>query len=262
MTMYNSGVHSAYLKSHVFGLDLGTPLGWSATIRLVPADQEKLIVYPNGQVRIEGPTISGTEGLALSIGGYGDVQVDASGLAGGRFAVRENGNVGIGNPYPFEKLDVFGNIRANRYKHVTPKTYLYTVDPAAFRAITSAVQSNIDQGVYLEISATYTSLVAPVNLPDNSTVTRISVRFYDAVPGADITLYLYGYDSNGFYTLQSPFIQSSGSSGYSLVQSAPLSTVINNNTFSYGILTASNIIWPGSSMKIRAVIIEYTVAEL
>jgi hypothetical protein len=52
----------------------------------------------DGTVRIEGPASAG--GNALSIGGFGDVQVDAFGSAGGRFLVKENGNVGIGNTAP------------------------------------------------------------------------------------------------------------------------------------------------------------------
>jgi hypothetical protein len=52
----------------------------------------------SGTVRIEGPATAG--GNALSIGGHGDLQIDAVGTAAGRFVVKENGNVGIGNPAP------------------------------------------------------------------------------------------------------------------------------------------------------------------
>ncbi|HMD00895.1 MAG TPA: hypothetical protein VKH37_12115, partial [Ferruginibacter sp.] len=52
----------------------------------------------SGTVRIDGPSVPG--GNALSLGGYGDLQVDAFGTPGGRLVVKENGNVGIGNPTP------------------------------------------------------------------------------------------------------------------------------------------------------------------
>jgi len=54
----------------------------------------------SGGVRLEGPATSGTGSVALSLGGFGDLQVDANGTVGGRFVVKENGKVGIGNATP------------------------------------------------------------------------------------------------------------------------------------------------------------------
>ncbi len=57
-------------------------------------------------VRIEGPATSG--GIALGIGGFGDLQIDKPNAAGGRFIVKDNGNVGIGASTPQAKLQVSG----------------------------------------------------------------------------------------------------------------------------------------------------------
>ncbi|MEO8146501.1 MAG: tail fiber domain-containing protein [Bacteroidia bacterium] len=62
--------------------------------------------YNNG-LRVEGPSTSG--GVAASFGGYGDFQIDGYGLAGGRFVVKDNGNVGIGVNNPIYKLAVMGD---------------------------------------------------------------------------------------------------------------------------------------------------------
>ncbi len=62
----------------------------------------------NNGVRIEGPVLSG--GVALSIGGFGDLQIDQPGTAGGRFIIKDNGNVGVGNAAPKSTLDVIGTI--------------------------------------------------------------------------------------------------------------------------------------------------------
>ncbi len=48
-------------------------------------------------LRVEGPSASGTGGFAGSFGGFGDFNIDAFGIVGGRFTVKENGNVQIGN---------------------------------------------------------------------------------------------------------------------------------------------------------------------
>lgn len=58
----------------------------------------------NSGLRIEGPAASGSGGSALSIGGSGDITVDAPGITGGRFVIKENGNVGIGNSNPTTPL--------------------------------------------------------------------------------------------------------------------------------------------------------------
>jgi Chaperone of endosialidase len=51
---------------------------------------------PTG-LRIEGPSKPGTGALAASFGGYGDFDIDAFGAIGGRFSVKENGDITIGN---------------------------------------------------------------------------------------------------------------------------------------------------------------------
>ncbi len=64
----------------------------------------------NNSLRIEGPSASGTNGNAFSIGGYGSVAIDKPGVVGGRFTIKENGNVGIDNNNPVNKLDINGDV--------------------------------------------------------------------------------------------------------------------------------------------------------
>lgn len=65
-----------------------------------------LLHVNNGTVRFEGPATSGTGTASLSVGGFGNVQVDAPGYPGGRLLITENGNVGIGKLNPTQKLVV------------------------------------------------------------------------------------------------------------------------------------------------------------
>jgi len=80
---------------------------------------QKLQIGADGVLRVEGPSLPNGSIPAMSVGGYGDFQVDAFGSVGGRFIVKESGKVGIGlsNPiYPLnfpasfgDKISLFGN---------------------------------------------------------------------------------------------------------------------------------------------------------
>ncbi len=59
-----------------------------------------------GSIRFEGPLYPFGDTVVLSIGGYGDVQVDTFGTSGGRFIIKENGNVGIGVINPQQRFSV------------------------------------------------------------------------------------------------------------------------------------------------------------
>ena len=62
----------------------------------------------SGGLRVEGPSVSTSTAKALSVGGYGKIEVDAPGVPGGRFNIQENGNIGIGTNAPTTKLEVNG----------------------------------------------------------------------------------------------------------------------------------------------------------
>jgi Chaperone of endosialidase len=79
----------------------------------------------NNGLRIEGPATAAI-GTALNIGGNGDVIIDKPGIIGGRFVIKENGNVGIGTATPTEKLHVVGNILSSGT--ITPSDFRYKKD--------------------------------------------------------------------------------------------------------------------------------------
>ena len=75
-----------------------------------PAYKMHVIDSSNTGLRVQTNLTGGT---LASFGGNGDFQIDASGTPGGRFVVKESGNVGIGTTVPSDKLEVNGLLRLN-----------------------------------------------------------------------------------------------------------------------------------------------------
>lgn len=69
--------------------------------------------YIGGSLRIEGNGFIIPNTPSLSLSSSGIFQIDAPFSPSGRFVVLENGNVGIGNGAPTEKLQVAGNVSAS-----------------------------------------------------------------------------------------------------------------------------------------------------
>jgi len=72
-------------------------IGTTAPSYLLHIGNQGGISY-NNFLRVEGPA-SGS-GNAISVGGHGDVGIDAPGVSNGRFVVKDNGIVAIGIPNP------------------------------------------------------------------------------------------------------------------------------------------------------------------
>jgi hypothetical protein len=86
------------------------PGGSQLGIGIVPASP--LHVGVNSSVRFELGSSAGTS-AQFSMGGNGNVNVDAPNVVGGRFTVQDNGNVGINQPNPRFILDVGGTIHSS-----------------------------------------------------------------------------------------------------------------------------------------------------
>ena len=89
-----NGVNTATADTNV-GIGITAPV---ARLHVGPANGIGL--------RVEGPNSQGTGAFAASFGGWGDFNIDAVGIVGGRFSVKETGQVTIGATSPFSILTI------------------------------------------------------------------------------------------------------------------------------------------------------------
>jgi hypothetical protein len=172
-------------------------------------------------------------------------------------------NVGIGTTIPSEKLEVIGNVKADAFKYASPKTSYYSVNESAFRPRNTAetlISGVGNGGAYITNGANF-GLSAPVNLPQNATITQFTVQFYDASLTQDLSAYLVNEFSSGYSFLAN--VSSTGSGGLNIQNYIlPTPAIVDNSSSSYELLVIPlGGSWNTSDIQVRSVIIQYTVDE-
>lgn len=223
-----------------------------------------------GSVRLEGPGVPFAP-YALSIGGYGDVQVDAPGIAGGRFIIRESGYTGIGTEFPSEKLQVTGNVQADSYKFSNAKTYYYSIPAADFQPVYSTDQlyRNYAEVWYIAQTSPYGELSAALHLPHGARVTGMTAYYRDLASPADLSFEL-AYKGHGEVSGSANLIASIKSSGApgntSSTTTNTTSNVTINNLGNYYFVRVNSmngsalVLW-SPLLVVKSVVISYTLSE-
>ena len=148
-------------------------------------------------IRIEGGYYSGSV-TALSIGGYGQLAVDASGVGGGRLIVKDSGYVGINQAGPVCTLDVTGTGR-----FVGNSSSLASNAPdSAFNnyynlLLTNPAKSTASTTYSMAIGVDYTTGAGYINAAGASAVQPVCLSTRGGGVGIGNTAPAYALDVNG-----------------------------------------------------------------
>jgi hypothetical protein len=201
---------------------------------------------------VSGQSSSGTGVYGYSSGSYGGYFYSGSGMA-----LRASGDAEVSGD-----LTVGGDVQADRVTYSSPRSHVFVVGSEAFLPSANVDYSNGSGcgGAYVAVSPGGYRMMAPVHLPQDATVTRFQVFFYDtSTRDLSVELSRQNLAGCGFHELAD--INSSGTSGYySLTETTILNAVIDNTRYSYHVDAWGNP-WDGSALMVKGAVITYEISE-
>lgn len=204
---------------------------------------------------------------------------DNSGITTQALYVKANA-VGIGTATPSSsaRLDVNGYIRSNPLSGTTSRQ-LMAMSDGTIRANTntqylsipvSAIKARDDLNNFIAFDAngdcyfnsgSTSVMLAPVSLPQGVTVQKITLHYVDN-SASDLFCRLAYHPNNFSSFITMGIVTTSGASaGYSNNSTSAISdAVIDNSSRYYNIIiSTTGGIWTGSTLKVKGVLIEYTL---
>lgn len=181
---------------------------------------------------------------------------------GDRLVVENTGNVGIGVPVGgiTAKLDVAGTTRADTFTYSTPQTRTISIPGAAFRAADSTqplTSENAASGTYLAASVASGSLLAPLDLPEGSTLQTVTLYVFDNGVGA-LQLRLFRRPHGQFGSINTFSSPGSVNNGNIQTQSIAPNLQISNALNSYYLQVDCGD-WNGTGTSVYSAVVTYSV---
>ncbi|MDO7873826.1 hypothetical protein Q5H93_03710 [Hymenobacter sp. ASUV-10] len=206
-----------------------------------------------GALTLTGPTtVTGTVGItgATTITGPATV----------------SGNVGIGTTAPAAKLEVVGDVRipaANSYTYAAARPKSLMLGGFDFKAENGTVGTAIDGSTdeFYPTNGTTPAFRAPVHLPQGAVITSITLLGYDFVtPNLTADLITYTATSSANRTTLTT-AASSGTPGYTSVNSATIATTVDNDNNTYSVRVSFGAV-NTNGLTLRGVRVNYTINKV
>ena len=249
----NPGAFTVVSPQGWFGVGTQNPAG---PLDVASGNQSYVRVNTDGDLRVNGGT-DGFFGIFNEGVSTGSTLIFGQGVA--RLTVANTGNVGIGTLTPQAKLDVNGSIQfapTFGVKSIHGTSFL----PYKIGGVLGGSYGEYDESGMVGHGAIGHKFIAPVELPNGCTVTRIDLTFVDDRP-ADITLTFGRTSLSSGAIITSPSLVTSGVSNAVRTQGVDFAGIgINNNINVYWLRADLQSL--GSSVhKIIGVRITYTVTS-
>jgi hypothetical protein len=159
-----------------------------------------------------------------------------------------------------------GDVTADAFRYPTPKTGVIAVSGNAFHSGSNdPFRASLGSGGAYQSQVGSGWLVAPIQLPQGASLTKMTAYVSDISGIGDISVRLQAQVHGGLTTATIFYVTSAGSSGVdlSLEDSTPTSSfsLVNNLNGHYHLRVFSDV-WAGNnSLRISSVVIEYTINE-
>jgi hypothetical protein len=152
-----------------------------------------------------------------------------------------------------------GTLTVPRVAYTSPRTGYFVIGGEGFVPGSDVAYYNTygNGGAY--IVSGNAALVAPVHLPHGAVVTRLVAYFYDA-SSSNMTVYLELQGFSGGYGIMAQ-VDSAGLSGYGSDSTSSVSPSTISNTSNSYLIYAYCSAWDGGNLRLKGVVITYTVDE-
>ena len=208
----------------------------------------------------------GNDQLVLGVSGDGGTNTSPALYSNAKMVIQANGNVGIGNNIPTEKLEINGNTKANNFIYTTPKNFYYSLSGIDFEPLISSdtsVKYVASGDITLQTTNPYREIAAPVHLPQGAALQSMTVYILDNSVPANLLVRLSRksqLDNISSDNIGNVF--SSGSTGAIAPYSVSLyPAVVDNSVNTYYLHAWVNNFsnpWSGN-IYLRGIIIQYTL---
>jgi hypothetical protein len=162
--------------------------------------------------------------------------------------------------YAEGRLRVKGTAMVDSVRYNTPRSHKLTIGAESFVPAAAVPYSNSGvEGAHIDTSGAG-EMVAPIHLPDGAVITQVKAYFYDnSTSYFGISVVSFTLAGEGYAPLLS--YSTVGKPGYSSHVMTPSTGITINNASHYYCVGVLSPGWDTPNLRIKGVIITYTVSE-